>query len=94
YMFCSARLIDPLDEAQEIYAAVDSVPWVSGRPVATSKAGKEVAWQAAYNRLFEMEFERIGGWVGQPTICPKPRHKGDFLKNDVRERGHWRTSPP
>jgi hypothetical protein len=83
YIFCTKKLIDPLEEVQEIYAAVGSVPWSSGKAIAVSKTGKEIAWQEAYNRHFELAFEKIGGWQPSPVLCEKPKHKGDFLKNGV-----------
>jgi len=83
YIFCTKKLIDPLEEVQEIYSAIKAVPWVSGRVTALSRGDKEVAWQEAYNRLFEVEFEKIGGWQPSPILCRKPTHKGDFLKHDV-----------
>ena len=56
YIFCSSKLIDPLDEVQEIYRVIRNVPWLSGKTTAISRSGKEVSWQEAYNRLFEIEF--------------------------------------
>jgi hypothetical protein len=81
-LFCSKRLIDPLDEVQEIYHATRSVIWRTEKPIAVTITGKQVFWQEAYNRLFEIEFEKIGGWKASPILCDKPRHKGDFAKKD------------
>lgn len=83
YIFCSKKLIDPLPEVQEVFSVIKSVSWIPGKVMAISRNGKEVAWQEAYNRLFEIGFEKIGGWKSNPVLCDKPRHKGDFLKNDV-----------
>ena len=83
YIFCSHKLIDPLDEVQEIYQVIRNVSWLPDKTTAMSRSGKEIAWQEAYNRLFEIEFEKIGGWTHQPVLCEKLRHKGDFAKNDV-----------
>jgi hypothetical protein len=83
YIFCSPKLIDPLDEVQEIYQVIRNIPWLPDKATAMSRSGKEVAWQEAYNRLFEIEFERIGGWKLHPVLCEKLKHKGDFAKNDV-----------
>ena len=66
YIFCSKRLIDPLDEVQEIYRAIRSVPWTPEKATAVSNTGKQVFWQEAYNRLFEIEFQKIGGWTVNP----------------------------
>ena len=83
YIFCTKKLIDPLEEVQELYFAIESVIWSPEKVTAVSKTGKEVAWQEAYNRLFELAFEKIGGWEPSPVLCEKPMHKGDFLKNGV-----------
>jgi hypothetical protein len=83
YIFCSPKLIDPLDEVQEIYQVIRNLPWSPEKVPAISRSGKEVAWQEAYNRLFEIEFEKIGGWKLQPVLSEKLKHKGDFAKNDV-----------
>ena len=83
YLYCSKKLIDPLQEVQEIYSVVKAVSWVPGKITALKGNGKEVAWQEAYNRLFEIEFEKIDGWELHPLLSKKPRHKGDVLKNDV-----------
>lgn len=83
YIFCSSKLIDPLDEVQEIYQVIRNVPWLSGKTTAISRSGKEVSWQEAYNRLFEIEFEKIGGWTLHPVLCENLKHRGDFAKNDV-----------
>ena len=83
YIFCSKKLIDPLEEVQEIYSVINSVPWSPSKVTVISKTGKEVYWQEAYNRLFEIEFDKVGGWTPNPVLCSKPMHKGDFMKNDV-----------
>lgn len=83
YIFCSPKLIDPLDEVQEIYQVIRRIPWLPDKTTAVSRLGKEVAWQEAYNRLFEIEFEKIGGWTLHPVLCEKLKHRGDFAKNDV-----------
>jgi Restriction endonuclease BglII len=83
HLFCTKKLVDPLEEVQEIYTAIRAVSWSSRKVTAVSRRGTEVAWQEAYNRLFEMEFEKIGGWQPSPVLCRRPTHKGDFLKNDV-----------
>jgi hypothetical protein len=83
YIFCTKKLIDPLEEVQEIYSAIRAVPWSSEKVIAISKSGKEVAWQEAYNRLFQEAFEGIPDWEPSPVLCKKPLHRGDFLKNGV-----------
>lgn len=83
YIFCTKKLIDPLEEVQEIYSAIRAVEWSPEKITAISKSGKEIAWQEAYNRLFQQAFEKIPGWQPSPVLCKKPLHKGDFLKNGV-----------
>jgi hypothetical protein len=83
YIFCSPKLIDPLDEVQEIYQVIGDIPWSPNKTTAISSLGRDVAWQEAYNRLFEIEFEKIGGWSLHPVLCQKLKHKGDFAKNDI-----------
>lgn len=83
YVFCSERLVSQLDEIKEVFEAVERVPWTPSRAEAVSVKNYRVYYQQAYNRLFEVEFSRLGGWTPQPVLCDKPELKGDFLKNDV-----------
>jgi len=83
YFFCSPKLIDPLEEVQEIYKVIRNIPWLPDKATSMSRTGKEIAWQEAYNRLFELEFEKIGGWTLHPVLSESLKHKGDFAKNDV-----------
>lgn len=92
YIFCTKQLIDPLEEVQEIYSDIKSVQWSSEKVIAKSKAGKDNAWQEAYNRLFEITFDRIGGWQTSPVLCQKPMHKGDLFKNKVLVEIQFRNS--
>lgn len=82
FIDCNERLVKPLPEVQEIFTAISAVPWQPSRVEAVSRTGKKVYWQEAYNRLFEIEFEKLG-WKLDPILCEKPLHKGDFFKNDV-----------
>lgn len=83
YIFCKNKLIDSLEEVQEIYSAIKSVRWFSDKGTAKYKTGKVIAWQEANNRLFEITFEKIGGWQTSTVLFQKPMHKGEFLKNGV-----------
>ena len=83
YIFCSKKLVSPLLEVREVFNAIEAVRWQPGKVEAISRTGKNICWQEAYNRLFELEFERIGGWQPQPVLSKKPYHKADFSKNDV-----------
>ena len=83
YIFCSQKLISQLDEVKEIFAILSRVPWTSSKAEAISEKGNKVFYQEAYNRLFQLEFEKEGGWKPQPVLLEEPKLKGDFLKNDV-----------
>lgn len=83
YIFCNERLITPLIEVGEIFRVVSHVPWNPGVAEAVSSTGRKVSWQEAYNRQFEVEFERVGGWKPFPVLSEMPFHKADFSKNDV-----------
>ena len=83
HIFCKNKLIDSLEEVREVYSAIKSVRWFPDKGAAKYKTGKDVAWQEAYNRLFEITFEKIGGWQTSTALFQKPMHKGEFLKNVV-----------
>jgi hypothetical protein len=91
YIFCHKKLIDPLEEVQEIYSAIKAVKWSSEKVTAVSRTGKEVAWQEAYNRHLELAFEKIGGWQPAPVFSKKPMHKGSPLPswNEEHEKRFW-----
>jgi hypothetical protein len=83
YIFCSEKLISQLDEVQEIFRIVSRVPWSPTKLEVPSEKNQNLYYQEAYNRLFNIEFQKEGGWKPQPVLCDKPKLKGDFLKNDV-----------
>jgi hypothetical protein len=83
YIFCSEKLVSQLDEVKEIFDIIGKVPWSSSKVEAISEKNKRLFYQESYNRLFQLEFEKRGGWKPQPILCEKPMLKGDFLKNDV-----------
>ncbi len=83
YLFCTQKLIDPLEEVQEIYFVIKSIPWTQEKLIVKAGNGREMAWQEAYNYLFTQRFGKLTGWQAAPVLCKKPMHKGDFLKNGV-----------
>lgn len=83
YIFCSEKLISPLAEVQEVFSVVESVRWKPEGVEVVSLSGRKLAGQQAYNRLFAIGFENMGGWTLEPVLCEKPRFKGDFIKNHV-----------
>lgn len=80
FINCEEDAILPLTEVQEIFRIISRVPWQASRVEAVSQTGKRVYWQEAYNRLFAIEFEKLG-WESEPIICEKPLHKADFSKD-------------
>jgi hypothetical protein len=60
-----------------------SIPWSPTKFEVLSEKNEKLYYQEAYNRLFQIEFEKLGGWTREPVLNNKPKLKGDFLKNDV-----------
>ena len=93
YIFCSPKLIDPLDEVQEIYQVIRRVTWTPDKMTAVSRTGKEVSWQEAYNRLFKIEFEKIGGRAFHPVLCEKLKPRAISLRMKSLLRYNSETHP-
>ncbi len=93
YIYCSEKLISQLDEVKEVLSVVSRVSWSQSGIDAVSTRGKKLHHQEAYNRLFQLEFAKEGGWLPQPVLCDKPKLKGDFFKNDVFVEIQFGTSP-
>ena len=83
YLFCSEKLISQISEVKEILNVVSVIPWNPTKIEVLSEKNEKLYYQKAYNRLFQIEFEKRGGWIREPVLHPKPELKGDFLKNDV-----------
>jgi hypothetical protein len=92
FINCEEQSTRALPEVQEIFEVISSVPWSASQVSATAKTGREIEWQEAYNRLFELEFE-AHHWETQPTILTSPLHKADFAKNKVFVEVQFGTSP-
>lgn len=83
YIFCSEKLISQISEVAEILNIVSIIPWSASKIEVLSEKNDTLYYQEAYNRLFQIEFEKQGGWIREPILHDKPKLKGDFLKNDV-----------
>lgn len=80
YFFCSPRLLQNVDEIEEIHSCIEAVEW---RPEFSLEInGKVYKHQTAYNKAFGQEFSKFD-WKPQPKLCNSPRLIGDFQKNDV-----------
>ena len=80
YFFCSPKLLQNVDEINEIYSCIDSIKWKEEFIITVE--GKKYERQTAYNKSFQLEFSRYG-WNQNPRLCDNPRLIGDFEKNDV-----------
>jgi len=80
YFFCSPRLLQNVDEIQEIYSCILLIEWKPEFKIEIK--GKIYKHQVAYNKAFELEFSKFD-WKSQPKLCDNPRLLGDFQKNDV-----------
>ena len=81
-MNCEEQSIRAVPEVLEIFSVISSIPWQASRVEATTKNGRTVFWQNAYNRIIEIAFKERG-WKSQPVISATPFHKADFAKNRI-----------
>ena len=82
YISCAEQTINSLQEVQEVFDIISSIPWEKTRIEAISKTRKKIYWQEAMNRIIEIKFEERS-WEIQPVISISPRHLADFKKNKV-----------
>lgn len=80
YFCCSPRLLEPLNEIKEIHTCIEAVQWKPD--FSFSVSGYEYQHQAAYNKAFEAEFNKLS-WEPQPLLYHDPKLIGDFRKNDI-----------
>ena len=80
YFFCSPKLLQNVDEINEIYSCIDEIKWKEEYTIIVK--GKKYEHQRAYNKSFSVEFSKFG-WKPNPRLCDNPRLIGDFEKNDV-----------
>ena len=81
YLHCGEHLKKSLnDEIDEVESVVDLIEWEEEFKVI--KTDSTLLHQTAYNKRFEIEFEKLG-WEKKPMLSQKPRLIGDFRKNLV-----------
>ena len=81
YLHCGEHLKESLnDEIDEVVSVVDLIEWEEEFKVI--KPDSTLLHQTAYNKRFEIEFEKLG-WEKKPLLSKKPRLIGDFRKNLV-----------
>ena len=81
YLHCGEHLKESLkDEIDEVLSVVDLIEWEKEFKVV--KTDSTLLHQTAYNKKFEIEFEKLG-WEKKPLLSQKPRLIGDFIKNLV-----------
>ena len=82
YLHCGEHLKESLkDEIDEVLSVVDLIKWEEEFKVIQSDS-KTLLHQTAYNKRFEIEFEKLG-WEKKPKLSQKPRLIGDFRKKLV-----------
>lgn len=67
-------------EIDEVLSVVNLIEWHEEFKV--SKPDSTLLHQTAYNKRFEIEFEKLG-WEKKPLLSKNPRLIGDFRKNLV-----------
>jgi len=80
YLFCSPKLLQNVDEINEIYSCIEAIKWEKEYTI--SVKGNKSEHQRAYNKSFQIEFSRFR-WNSYPRLSDNPRLIGDFEKNDV-----------
>ena len=91
YFFCSPKLLENIDEVQEIFKCIEVVRWEPDYYI--YHEGKTFYNQSGYNKAFENEFGKYN-WQQKPVLCEDPKFIGDFMKNDIFERYNSVTVPP
>ena len=82
YLHCGENLKESLkDEIDEVLSVVNLIEWQEEFKFIKPNS-KEILHQTAYNKKFEIEFEKLG-WEKKPLLSQKPRLIGDFIKNLV-----------
>ena len=81
YLHCGEHLKESLnDEIDEVVSVVDLIEWEEEFKVI--KTDSTLLHQTAYNKRFEIEFEKLG-WEKKPLLSQNPKLIGDFRKNLV-----------
>lgn len=80
YFCCSEKLLSNIDEIKQIYQCIKNIEWKPDFSISIN--GIQYSNQTAYNKAFEIEFEKFK-WEKQPLLHKNPKLIGDFRKNDV-----------
>ena len=81
YLHCGEHLKESLkDEIDEVLSVVNLIEWKEEFKVI--KPDSTLLHQTAYNKRFEIEFEKLG-WEKKPLLSQNPKLIGDFRKNLV-----------
>ena len=81
YLHCGKHLKKSLkDEIDEVLSVVNLIEWQEEFKVI--KPDSTLLHQTAYNKKFEIEFEKLG-WEKKPLLSKNPKLIGDFRKNLV-----------
>ena len=82
YLHCGKLLKKSLkDEIDEVLSVVNLIEWQEEFKFIKPNS-KEILHQTAYNKRFEIEFEKLG-WEKNPLLSKNPKLIGDFRKNLV-----------
>ena len=82
YLHCGEKLKKSLkDEIDEVVSVVDLIQ-LEEKFKFIKPNSEEIEHQSAYNKRFEIEFEKLG-WEKKPLLNKKPRIIGDFKKDLV-----------
>ena len=85
YLHCGEHLKESLkDEIDEVVNVVNLIEWEEEFKVI--RQDSVILHQTAYNKRFEMEFEKLG-WEKKPMLSQNPRLIGDFQKESGVCRG-------
>ena len=81
YLHCGEHLKNSLKtKIEEVIQVVESMEWRDAFELI--QPGSTVFHQTAYNKRFEIEFQKLG-WETKPRLSTNPRLIGDFRKNLV-----------
>jgi len=80
YFYCSPRLLQNVDEINEIDSCISIVKWE--KELILNINSQTYEHQSAYNKAFEIEFAKFN-WTLQPLLYNDPKLIGDFQKNDI-----------
>ena len=78
YLHCEKSLLESLKQnIEDVFSVINSIEWEKDFEV--NYSGRILRHQTAYNKVFEIEFEKLG-WEKQPLLSNNPKLIGDFKK--------------